>query len=90
MDKPEAKAILSSKGGGKIAKISIQELWRQANTAGQGYLPSARLSAPLRVLEALETLGVIERATDDRGRAFRFRLSDLGLEMAIRKEKKNE
>ena len=80
----DAKRMLASRGGGKAAKIALAELWKQANEPGQGYLPTARLSAPLRVLIALETVGVIERATDDRGRAFRFKLSDAGLTAAVR------
>ncbi len=83
----DAKAILVSRGGQKAAKIALSELWKQANEAGQGYLPTARISAPLRVLIALETAGVIERATDDRGRAIRFKLTDAGLTAAVRATK---
>lgn len=82
-----AKAMLSSTGGQKAAKIALAELWKQANEAGQGYLPTARISAPLRVLIALETAGVIERATDDRGNAIRFKLTDAGLTAAVRATK---
>lgn len=81
-NRADAEAILSSRGGSKAAKIAIAELWAQASEAGQGYLPTARISAPLRVLTALETLLVVERATDDRGRAIRFRLTHAGLDMA--------
>lgn len=80
----DAKTILSSRGGAKAAKIAIAEMWAQASEAGEGYLPTARLSAPLRVLQALETLDVVERANDDRGRAIRFRLTHYGLDMAVR------
>lgn len=80
----DAKRMLSTRGGGKAARHAIAQLWAQANEAGQGYLPTARLSAPLRVLTALEAVGVIERATDDRGRAIRFRLTDAGLTAALR------
>jgi hypothetical protein len=83
----DAKRMLSTRGGAKAAKIALAELWAQANEAGQGYLPTARLSAPLRVLTALETIGVIERADDDRGNAIRFRLSSYGLDMALQAEK---
>ena len=82
--KSDANAILLSQGGSKAAKIALAELWKQANEDGQGYLPTARLSAPLRVMIALETAGVVTRATDDRGRAIRFRLSDAGLTAAVR------
>lgn len=37
----------------------------------------------LPVLRALETAGMIERATDDRGVAIRFRLTDRGLDAAL-------
>lgn len=84
----DAKRMLATRGGGKAARHAIAELWAQANEAGQGYLPTARLSAPLRVLTALETVGVIERATDDRGRAIRFRLTDAGLTAAVRATEK--
>ena len=80
----DAKLMLSTLGGNKAAKLALAELWAQANQDGQGYLPTARLSAPLRVLTALETVGVIERATDNRGRAIRYRLTDAGLTAAVR------
>ena len=80
----DAKNMLASRGGEKAAKLALAELWKQANEPGEGYLPTARLSAPLRVLIALETLGVIVRATDNRGRAIRFKLSDAGLTAAVR------
>jgi hypothetical protein len=77
-----AKTILSSRGGKKAAKIALAQLWRAANNWEQGYMPTATLNAPLRVLEALETMSLIERADDDRGVAIRFRLTDKGLTMA--------
>ena len=98
--KSSAQHILSSKGGKAAAKIAIGELWSEVGRTGSGYLPTARLSAPLRVLQALETVGLIERATDGgtlpltaedyeigangRGHAIRFRLSDMGLKMAMK------
>lgn len=82
--KADAKHMLASAGGGKAARLALGQLWAQANDAGRGYLPTARLSAPLRVLTSLETLGVIERATDDRGVAIRYRLTDAGLTAAVR------
>tara|TARA_R110000868_G_scaffold13624_4_gene63311 strand:+ start:436 stop:786 length:351 start_codon:yes stop_codon:yes gene_type:complete len=80
----DAKAMLRSIRGGKAARIALGQLWDQANEEGRGYLPTARLSAPLRVLVALETVGVIERAEDDRGVAIRFRLTDASLTAAVR------
>jgi len=83
--KEGATAILSVAGAKKAAKIALDQLWKQAQEPGQGYLPTARISAPLRVLLALETLGLIEKATDDRGRAYRYRLSLEGLRQAKKK-----
>ena len=80
-----AKAILSVAGAKKAAKFALNDLWKQAQEPGQGYLPTARINAPLRVLQALETLGMIEKAQDDRGRAFRYRLSPTGLRQAKKK-----
>lgn len=78
----EAKMILSSQGGKKAARFAIKDMWDQADRPGQGYLPTARLRAPLHVLRAMETLGIVERATDDRGVAIRFRLTEAGRRMA--------
>lgn len=77
--KTGARAIVGSPGGKKAAQFALVDLWNQAEEKGQGYLPTARIRAPLYVLEALETLGSIERATDDRGRAIRFRLTEAAL-----------
>lgn len=77
-----AMLIISSRGGKAAAKVAVNELWEAANTWPDGYLPTARISAPLRVLEAMETLRMIERADDDRGVAIRFRLSMTGLKLA--------
>lgn len=76
-----AKAILASRGGKNAARVAIKELWDAACQWSSGYLPTARISAPLRVLEALETMGLVERADDDRGVAIRFRLTHRGLNM---------
>jgi hypothetical protein len=77
-----AKTMLSTLGGSKAAKIALGEL---RGVEGQGYLPTARISAPMRVLVALETMGLIERANDDRGRAIRFRLTELSLKQVAAK-----
>lgn len=77
-----AKAILSSRGGKKIAKVALGQFWDAARQWSEGYLPTAVLSAPLRVLLALETMGLIERADDDRGVAIRFRLTQRGIMLA--------
>lgn len=78
-----AKLILSSKGGKAAAKLAAAALWQQANEPGGGYLPTARLHAPLHVLRAMQTMGVIEEAQDERGRAIRFRLTEAGLRAAL-------
>lgn len=70
-----AKAILASRGGKKIAKVALGQFWDAARQWSGGYLPTAVLSAPLRVLLSMETMGLIERADDDRGVAIRFRLT---------------
>ena len=80
-----AKAILASRGGKKIAKVALGQLWDAARQWSEGYLPSAVISAPLRVLLALETMGLIERAQDDRGVAIRFRLTKRGLHLCAGK-----
>lgn len=77
-----AKATLATRGGKNAARVAIKELWAAACQWSSGYLPTAKISAPLRVLEALETMGVIERADDDRGEAIRFRLTQKGLRLA--------
>lgn len=79
-----ARAILKSAGGSKAAKLAISDMWAQAKKPGQGYLPTARISAPLRVVQALATVGVAERADDDRGVSFRYRLTEMGLDMAVK------
>lgn len=81
-----AKAMLSSRGGKKAGQIAIAELWKATRIYNAGYLPTARISAPLRVLLALETLGLIERANDNRGRAIRFRLTPSAALMAAKKD----
>jgi len=82
----EAKRILASAGGAKAAKRAISQLWEQSKQHGQGYLPTARLDAPMRVLMALTCLGVLEVADDNAERqtiALRFRLTDKGLDMCV-------
>lgn len=77
-----AKAILSSRGGKKAAQLALAQLWEQAKQPGHGFLPTARISAPLYVLRALQTLGLIEEAEDERGKAIRFRLTFTGKQQA--------
>ncbi len=81
-----ARLILQSHYGKRAAKIAIAELWRQSHEIVGGWLPTARIGAPLHVLVALETVGVTERANDDRGKAIRFRLTEAGLDLALRAE----
>jgi hypothetical protein len=77
-----ATAILASRGGKQAARHALAALWRAAQAWREGYEPTAKIPAPLRVLQALETLRLIERATDDRGEAIRFRLTAKGIKMA--------
>ena len=82
----EAALVLRSAGGSKIAKIAIKHLWDQSTKEGGGWLPTAVLEAPARVLKALELVGVIEQALDMEERdtiAWRYRLTELGLQHAI-------
>lgn len=79
-----ARAILSSRGGKKAAQIALAQLAAQAREPGEGFLPTARLSAPLHVLYALQTIGLIIEADDNRGRAIRFKLTAMGLAYAAK------
>lgn len=84
-----ARQILSSRGGKKAARIALAELWQTAKQWREGYLPTARISAPLRVLLALERAGLIEVAEDDRGMALRYRLTSTGVQMAAKAQTGN-
>lgn len=77
-----ARAILSQRNGKFTAQLVVKELAAQARLSGPGYLPSARLSAPLHVVIALCTIGVVEKAEDGRGRAWRYRLTAFGRKQA--------
>lgn len=82
----DAKKMLAAAGGAKAAKLAIKDLWAQAQKYGEGWLLTARINAPLRVIEALVTLGVFEQADDNDERetvAFRYRLTEIGLRHAI-------
>lgn len=96
-----AKTILASRGGKKAARHATATLWEASRKHREGFMPTARINAPLRVLEALETAGLIERAQDGghspataeeyledttrRGVAIRFRLTEFGLRVAAEK-----
>jgi hypothetical protein len=80
-----AMLIIGSRGGKAAAKVAVAELWKASQEWTEGWLPTAKISAPLRVLEAMETLRLIERADDDRGRAIRFRLTTTGRRLAAKK-----
>lgn len=83
----DAKNMLATGQGRKIATIVAQELLLQSDKPGGGWLPTARLSAPLPVLLAMETLGAVERADDNTERqtvAYRFRLTDKILDAAMK------
>jgi len=96
--KAGAKEILSSRGGKKAASHATANLWEAANKFSGGWLTTAKVNAPLRVLEALETAGLVEKAEDidlnkiqssedylgfeSRGHAWRYRLTDFGKKVA--------
>lgn len=63
--KEGAKKILSSRGGKKAAQHAIATLYAASIKYPQGYLSTAVINAPLRVLQALERTGLIEQAEDN-------------------------
>lgn len=88
-----ARAILASRGGKKAAQLAIAELWA-AHKREQGSRRAAVnmefLSAPARVLRALETLRLIEETHDHTGLMDCFRLTESGLRAALVAEKAKE
>ena len=84
----DAKKMMSAPGAKKAAAFAIEDLLVQAGKAGQGWLPTATIRAPIRVLMALTTLGVLEMADDNAERqtiALRFRLTEKALDAAAKK-----
>lgn len=79
-----AKALLSSRGGKKAAQLALSTLWEAKKQWREGWLPTAKINAPLRVLEALHTIDLIEQANDDRGVAIRLRLTPKGVILAAK------
>lgn len=74
-----AKLMLRSRGGKKAAGRAMVQLWRIKQRYMDGYLPTAQILAPLRVLMALELIGQVERAeNEDNQLAWRFRLTPKG------------
>ena len=95
-----ARAILVSAGGRKAAKRVIAELYSASKAHREGWLASAVLSAPVRVLQALILTGVVEQnqtvnineidAEDyikaDKDWVWKFRLTELGKHIGREKE----
>lgn len=91
-----ARRILVSAGGRKAARHAIRDLHRASVQFRDGWLPTAQIGAPLRVLQSLVMTGVIEKAdsaafpeteaqlaeNDGRTHAWRYRLTDTGRAMA--------
>ena len=96
-----ARAILVSAGGRKAAKRAIAQLYATSKAHREGWLASAALNAPVRVLQALILTGVVEQnqtvnineidAEDymraDKDWVWKFRLTELGKHIGREKEK---
>lgn len=83
-----AKRMLATLGGKNAAKLAIACLWEARKEWRDGWMPTARIPAPLRVLEALNTVGLVEQADDNRGVAIRVRLTATGVQMAAKAQLK--
>ena len=95
----EARTILTSHGGKQAAKHALATLHQASIKWKEGWLPTAQINAPLRVLKALELTGVIESQQQaafpmtegeyalNQGRAhsIKFRLTALGKKIAKEK-----
>lgn len=94
--KEEARIILTSHGGKQAAKHALAELYAASVKWPQGWLPTARIPAPLRVLKSLELTGVIESEQEasfpmtegtyalnqGRSHVIKYRLTALGKQIA--------
>lgn len=91
-----AKKILVSAGGRKAAKLAIRDLHDASIKFRDGWLPTAQIRAPLRVLQSLVLTGLIEKADSadfpmteaqlvenaGRAHAWRYRLTAMGKSIA--------
>lgn len=91
-----ARRILVSAGGRKAAKLAIRDLHRASVQFRDGWLPTAQIGAPLRVLQSLALTGVIEKresaafpeteaqlaANQGRRHAWHYRLTEMGRDIA--------
>lgn len=87
----EARTILSSRGGKKAAKWALRDLYHAWQRYPNGWLPTAQIGAPLRVLNSLVLTGLIEQDEDARdindiqsanqSHTWRYRLTPLGRHM---------
>ena len=94
--KEEAKIILSSQGGKQAAKLAIATLYKASQDFREGWLATARINAPLRVLRSLELTGLIESQqqasfpttegeyalNQGRSHVIKYRLSEFGKKVA--------
>lgn len=93
--KDEARIILTSRGGKNAAKLALADLYAAYVQFPDGWLVTARIRAPLRVLNALELTGLIERAEGtasfptnvaeyeaNRSHAYKYRLTEFGRQVA--------
>ena len=89
----EAKAILASKGGRVAAKRALAQLWKANNETLSGVVKMAHISAPYKVMVALETMQLVKReegftekdvTVDDymSRKAVRFKLTGKGKKLA--------
>lgn len=94
--KEEARIILSSHGGKQAAKHAIATLYEASQKFREGWMPTARINAPLRVLRSLELTGLVERQqhasfptteneyalNQGRSHVIKYRLSEFGKQVA--------
>lgn len=86
----DAKILLASTGGKKAAKLAIADLYQHALKRGIDHcMVPADIGAPVRVLLALVTVGILEDGTESSEAVVRrYRLSPKGIEMAIAAEQR--
>ena len=85
-----ARAILASRGGKKAAQLAIAQLWaahKREQGSRRASIHMEFLSAPVRVLRALETLRLVEETHDHTGLMDCFMLTEGGLRAALVAEK---
>lgn len=93
----EARTILSSRGGKKAARLALRDLYQAWQRHPEGWLPTAQIRAPLRVLNSMTLAGLIEKGEGSRDindfrsadqhlegqhHTWRYRLSQMGRDIA--------